>query len=224
LTRTVVNTLGLRLDTLFYDTTNCFTYIASTTDRATLPQRGHSKQKRHDLRWFSLALWVSREGQIPLCARVYEGNGADVTAYPDSLTRIRERLAALSLSLESITLVYDKGNYSKANQALVDAAPFGYVASLVLAHHPELLAIPRSAYQPLRDSPLGPLRRVRLHREIWGRERTVVLFLSETLAAGQRRGLQPQLNNRLTELATWQAQLAKPRSGPTHGRCRPTAH
>jgi transposase len=68
---------------------------------------------------------VSRQGQIPLCARVYEGNRVDVTAYPDSLTRIRERLEALSLSLETITLVYDKGNYSKANQALVDASPFG---------------------------------------------------------------------------------------------------
>ena len=157
---------------------------------------------------------MSRQGQIPLCARVYEGNSVDVTAYPDSLTRIRERLEALSLSLETITLVYDKGNYSKANQALVEASPFGYVASLVLAHHPELMAIPSSSYQPRRDSPLGPRRRVRLQREIWGRERMVVLFLSETLAAGPRRGLQPQLRKRLAELATWQAQLAKPRSGP----------
>ena len=84
----------------------------------------------------------------------------------------------------------------------------------MLAQHPEWLAIPRSAYQPLRDSPRGPLRRVRLQRAIGGRERTVVLVLSEPLAAGQRRGLQQQWNNRLTELTTWQAQLAKPRRGP----------
>jgi transposase len=62
---------------------------------------------------------------MPLCARVYEGNGVAVTAYPDSLTRLRERLEALSLSLERITLVYDKGHYSKATQALVDASPVG---------------------------------------------------------------------------------------------------
>ena len=68
---------------------------------------------------------VWREGQIPLCARGYEGNCVDVTAYPDSLPRIRERVDALSRSLASITRVYDKGNYSKATQALVDAAPFG---------------------------------------------------------------------------------------------------
>jgi hypothetical protein len=76
------------------------------------------------------------------------------------------------------------------------------------------MAIPSSAYQPRRDSPLGSRRRVRLHRESWGRERTGVLFLSETLAAGQRWGLQQQWRKRLTELATWQAQLATPRRGP----------
>jgi transposase len=220
LTRTVVANLGIELDTLFYDTTNFFTYIASTTQRSTLTQRGHSKQKRHDLRLFNLALLVSRVGQIPLCTHVYEGNRVDVTSYPESLTRIRERLEALSLSLKDITLVYDKGNQSKANQARVDEAPFGYVASLVPAQHPELLAIPASTYHPslpqdlAADSRLGPLPRLRLRREIWGRERTVLLFLSEALRAGQRRGLTQHLTQRLRQLAQWQAQLAKPRSGP----------
>jgi len=53
LTRTVVTELGIELDTLCYDTTNFFTYIASTNERSTLTQRGHSKQKRHALRLFS---------------------------------------------------------------------------------------------------------------------------------------------------------------------------
>lgn len=214
LTRTVVTELGIELDTLFYDTTNFFTYIASTNDRSTLAQRGHSKQKRHDLRLFNLALLVCRAGQIPLCSCLYEGNRVDVTAYPESLTHIRERLEALSLSLKDITLVYDKGNHSKSNQALVDEAPFGYVASLVPAHHPELLAIPVSHYRPLTGSRLGLIPGLRLTREIWGKQRTVLLFISEQLRAGQRRGLQQHLAKRLRELAEWQAQLAKPRSGP----------
>lgn len=213
LTRTVVTELGIELDTLFYDTTNFFTYIASTNERSTLTQRGHSKQKRHDLRLFNLALLVSRHGQIPLCAHVYEGNQVDVSRFPESLTRMRERLEALSLSIQDITLVYDKGNHSKHNQTLVDAAPFGYVASLVPAHHLDLLAIPTQRYQSLSDSTLGAIPRLRLRREIWGRERTVLLFISEQLRAGQRRGLQQHLNKRLAQLADWQTQLAKPRSG-----------
>lgn len=214
LTRTVVAELGIELDTLFYDTTNFFTYIASTNAQSTLTRRGHAKQKCHDLRLFNLALLVSRIGQIPLCAHVYEGNRVDVTSFPQSLTRIRERLEALSLSLQDITLVYDKGNHSKDNQALVDEAPFGYVASLVPVHHPELLAIPASNYRPAAEGRLGAIPRLRLRREIWERERTVLLFISERLRAGQRRGLQQHLSNRLRQLAAWQAQLAKPRSGP----------
>ena len=131
LTQLLVQQLGIKLDTLFYDVTNFFTFIASTNVRPKLPQRGHSKQKRADLRLFSLALLVSREGQIPLCAQVYEGNRVDVKSFPDSLTQIRERLQKLAIEVEAITLVYDKGNLSKANQRLVDQAPFSYVASVV---------------------------------------------------------------------------------------------
>ena len=66
---------------------------------------------------FGLALLVSRDGQMPLCSQVYEGNKVDSKLFPDSLSRIRERLAELSVDLEELTVVYDKGNLSKANQA-----------------------------------------------------------------------------------------------------------
>ena len=215
LTRRIVDELDLKLDTLFYDATNFFTYIASTNSRPKLPQRGKSKQKRSDLRIFGLALLVSRDGQVPLCSQVYEGNCGDAKLFPDSLSRIRERLASLSLELEDLTVVYDRGNLSKANQALVDGAPFGYVASLTPAHNAELMAIPVEQYAPLTEGGrLEGIPALRLTREIWGAERTVVLFVSEQLRAGQARGLQQHLTKRLQALAEWKNQLAKPRSGP----------
>jgi hypothetical protein len=55
LVRRVVAQEGLAPDTLFYDTTNFFTFIASGNARPTLPRRGHNKQKRHDLRQLGLA-------------------------------------------------------------------------------------------------------------------------------------------------------------------------
>jgi transposase len=214
LTKVVVEQLGVDLDTLFYDTTNFFTYIASTNIRPKLPQRGHSKQKRSDLRLFSLALLVTREGQIPLCSEVYAGNRVDSKSFPDSLTRIRERLATLSVSVRDLTLVYDKGNLSKANQKLVDAAPFGYVASLVPHQQPDLMAIPVREYGTLASQRLGPIPTLRLKQTIWGQERTVLLFVSAQLRAGQIRGLEQHLTKRLARLAEWKQALAKPRSGP----------
>jgi transposase len=215
LTRTVVRELDLDLDTLFYDTTNFFTYIASTNTKSKLAQRGKSKQKRSDLRLFGLALLVSRDGQIPLCSQVYEGNQVDSRLFPHALSRIRERLAELSVDLEQLTVVYDKGNLSKANQALVDEGPFGYVASLVPAHHEDLMAIELDQYQPLAQG--GRLEGMPVYRcrhEIWGARRTVVLFVSERLRAGQIRGLQQHLVKRLKALAQWKKQLAKSRAGP----------
>jgi transposase len=214
LTKVVVEQLKIKLDTLFYDVTNFFTYIASTNTKAKLPQRGRSKQKRADLRLFSLALLVSREGQIPLCSQVYEGNRVDSKSFPDSLTRIRERLAKLAMEVEEVTLVFDKGNLSKDNQRLVDEAPFGYVASLVPAHHSQLMAIPASEYLPLSGGPLEAVPVRRLERKIWGKERTVLLFISEQLRQGQIRGLMQHLNKRITALEKWKSQLTKPRSGP----------
>ncbi len=214
LTQVIVKELGIKLDTLFYDATNFFTFIASTNPRPELPQRGHSKQKRTDLRLFSLALLVSREGHIPLCAQVYAGNRVDAKSFPESLTRIRERLAKLSVEIEKITLVYDKGNLSRANQHLVDEAPFGYVASLVPTHHPKLLAIPRSEYQILSSERLGQIPVLRLEREIWGQRRTVLLLVSEQLRQGQLRGLMQHVKKATRALERWKTQLAKPRSGP----------
>jgi transposase len=144
----VVSTLAIKLDTLFYDTTNFFTYIASTNARPKLAKRGHSKQHRSDLRQLSLSLLVSRDGHIPLCSRLYEGNTVDVRSFPDSLTQIRERLEALSLSLEELTLVYDRGNLSRDNQRRIDRSPFGYVAAMTPSHHADLLAIPAADCVP----------------------------------------------------------------------------
>jgi transposase len=215
LTRRVVGELGITLDTLFYDTTNFFTYIASTNEHTELAQRGHSKQKRYDLRLFGLALLASRDGQIPLCSQVYEGNRVDVQVFPTMLSDMRQRLAQLAVDIQDLTIVYDKGNLSKANQALVDDSELGYVASLTPAHHADLMAVDRGQYAQLpADSALAGLPVLRLQREIWGAERTVVLFISQQLRDGQIRGLQQHLTKRLAALAEWQQQLAKPRSGP----------
>jgi transposase len=75
--------------------------------------------------------------------------------------------------------------------------------------------IPQDEYEPLpEDSPLAGIPVLRRKCDIWGAERTVVLFISQQLREGQGRGLQQHLTKRLASLAEWKAQLDKPRSGP----------
>jgi transposase len=216
LTRKVVETFDINLDTLLYDATNFFTYIASDNLRTELPQRGHSKQKRTDLRIFSLAMLVSRDGQIPLCTHVYKGNTVDSKEFPTFLTLMGKRLRdTVGQDVKDITVVYDKGNLSKRNQAMVDEAQFHYVTSLPLSQHEELASLPRAAYKALpKTSRLAGLRVYRCRKSIWGAERTVVLAFSDTLRDGQQRGLEQHLGKRIKKLCAWKEQLAKRGSGP----------
>lgn len=214
LTKRVIEKFKIKLDLLFFDPTNFHTYIASDNQRSQLAQRGKNKQKRFDLRQFSLALLAARDGLIPLCSQVYQGNIPDVKAFPDSLGAIRKRLEALSSKAENITLVYDKGNNSKANQALVDESKLHFVVSLVPSHHADLMAIPVDQYRPMEDSSLQGFLAHRLKREIWGAERTVVLFISEEFRIKQIRGFEQHLNKCLAALQKWKETLAKPRTGP----------
>lgn len=215
LTKRVVEDQGLELDTLFFDATNFFTYIATTNTRNKTAKRGHNKQKRHDLRQVSLALLVSRDGHIPLAHRVYEGNKVDVSEFPAALTMTRKRLEQVTGGVEDVTVVYDRGNNSITNQDLVDESRIGYVAGLNPHQHQDLLDIPAKKYEPLEsEGSANGIPAYRLDKEIWGTKRTVVMFISDKLQQGQIRGLDQHLTKALTALEAWRAKLASPRAGP----------
>lgn len=184
----VVERLGVPLETLLYDATNFFTFIASTNKHAELPARGHNKQKRHDLRQVGVALLCTRQEGIPLWHEVYGGQVPDAKSFAEALTAFRQRLVEMDQALTSLTLVYDKGNVSRANQSLVDASKLHYVASLSAVSQRSLLAEANPKMQPVALDQEEVLA-YRTRRAIWGTERTVVVLLSERLRDGQRRGI-----------------------------------
>jgi transposase len=211
--RRVVEQEQLAPDTLFYDTTNFFTFIASANARPTLPRRGHNKQKRHDLRQLGLALVVSRDGQLPLFHLLYDGDRPDVRLFPEVLTSVRTRVERILGTPPTLTLVYDKGNVSHATQAQVSAAGVHYVSSLVPSQHAALLAEarPRLAPVPLATGEIVDAYRTR--QQVWGEERTLVVLRSERLREGQLRGLHQQLSKRLRALTAITTGLEAPRGG-----------
>ncbi len=213
--RQVVAQEGLAPDTLFYDTTNFFTFIDSTNARPTLPRRGHNKQKRHDLRQLGLALVVSREGQLPLFHLLYEGDRPDVRTFPEVLTSVRTRLERLFGAAPPVTLVYDKGNVSRATQAQVADTGLHYVTSLVPSQHLALLAEALPRLTPVTLPTGEEVQAYRVRQRVWDHERTLVVLRSERLREGQVRGLHQQLAKRMRMLAAITAPLEAPRGG--HG-------
>ncbi len=196
---------------LFYDLTNFFTYIDSTNKRAELPRRGHNKQKRDDLRQFGLAQVVTREFLIPVLSEIYEGNLTDEKMFLSTLTRLRSKVSELHLDIRELTVVFDKGSNSKGNFAELDSQEIPYVASLTPAYHEDLLNVPLDLYHRAqvndREIPC-----YRTKKEVWGKERTIVLYISEKLRQGQLRGLQQALAVKYEQLKDLQKQLASKRA------------
>jgi len=202
--RRVLTRLALPVDTLLFDATNFFTFIASTNTRPTLPARGHNKQKRDDLRQVGVALLCSRHGDLPLWHQVYGGQVADATCFAEVMPAVRQRLVDLSLEVEGLTIVYDKGNGSRANQALVDGAQLHYVTGLTAASQHALIMEANAHLAPVEIPGGDPILAYRTRRPIWGADRTVVVVQSDRLREGQMRGILQHA----ARAERWLAQLA----------------
>src|SRR5205823_2672977 len=78
-----------------------------------LPQRGHNKQKRGDLRQVSLGLLVSTDFHVPLLHWVYAGNVADSVEFRSVTEELTTHYRELTKTCQHITLIFDKGNNSE---------------------------------------------------------------------------------------------------------------
>jgi len=206
LARRVVERFGVDLGCLVFDCTNFDTFIDTATP-AQLPQRGHAKSKRTDLRVVGLGLLVSTDFHVPLFSHVYAGNQPDARTFASVLDALVERYRALTTDLEGITLVFDKGNNSAANQERLDRTPFHFVGSLVPTQHPDLLALPRERFTPCEDPRLPGVTAVRTTKLVYGQARPVVVVFSPTLFAKQVRGIEQHLAKRRRQLRQLQAKV-----------------
>ena len=208
----VLARFAIPADTVLYDATNFFTFLATTNARASLPARGHNKQKRHDLRQVGVALCCTRGASaIPLFHQVYGGARPDVRVFADVLPQLRERFVALGGDVAGITVVYDKGNVARHTQATVDDAPFHYVAALTAASQRALIAEATPAQTPCVLSPDETVAVYRTQRVVWGTARTLVVLVSPRLQQGQRRGIEQHLANAVAWLDQLQALLKRGR-------------
>ena len=140
----LVERLQLDLRALVYDGTNFFTYINTRTP-ADLPQGGHNKHKRGDLRQVRLGLLVAADFHIPLFHKVYTGHLHDSVEFPSITAELASHYRQLAQSCEHITLVFDKGNNSAEAFQALEERPFHFVGSLVPSQHPDLLAVPAAS-------------------------------------------------------------------------------
>ena len=189
LVREVVRIEQLQLKALAYDTTNFHAHIATTNLRPELPQRGHNKQGRHDLRQLGLALVVDQETQLPLSHVLYAGARSDMKTFAEFLKPARKLLRELTGQPEQLTLVFDAGASSRKNLESMEH----FVTAVRPSDHRALLAEAAEALTPVELSTGVKVRAWRTKRVIAGEQREAVVLFSPQLHAGQLRGLHKSL-------------------------------
>ena len=210
--RRMVTEFGLDLTGLALDMTNFATFIDTGNERAPIAQRGKAKQKRTDLRLVGLALVITRDGGVPVISHGYPGDRPDVTQFrtvvDDLVTRYRDLVAGV----ESLTVVYDGGQNSSDNHAVIEAHGIGFVGSLPPSDHPDLLGIPARDYRSVDDDRYPGLSYVDSTVTALGVTRRAVITHSANLAAKQSRGLDQTLATARRRLADLAARLARGRT------------
>jgi transposase len=222
LSQRLIAQFQLSLRTLAYDGTNFFTFIDTRT-AAELPQRGHNKQKRNDLRQVSLGLLVSTDFHVPLFHKVYAGNVPDCTVFQTITEELSVRYRELARHCEHITLIFDKGNNSQEAFTTLDGTDFHFIGSLVPSYHTDLLEVPARRYQPLPGERLHEVRAYRTKKAVFGQERTIVVTHNDNLLQGQLQGLAAALDKARSKLRDLQTKLRRRREGRTRSGKAPTA-
>jgi transposase len=190
-------------DCFLFDTTNYYTFMSSDTP-SELAQRGKNKDGRDWLRQVGVALLVSRDTQMPLFYKPYEGNRHDSKVFHRTLEEVRACMRSTKKEAAHLTLVFDKGMNSEANIALIDAhEDLHFVTTYSTYFAEDLAQVDLSRFEPVdtvKNQELKTLGREediltawRTTGELWGRLRTLVVTHNPRTAAKQRYSFEEKM-------------------------------
>lgn len=205
-TKRILELYGFSLERIALDYTNYYSYISSTNDKCTIAKRGHNKQKRNDLRQYSLALITTKEMGLPLCSHIYEGNTNDQTEFFKYIDILKVRIP--NYDPNTITLVFDGGSNNKSNFEKLETH---YICSFSLSSCKNLYDIDISSYSGVTVNG-KVVKSYRCTQEIWGKERVCILTFSSGLYAGQLSELNQNIKTTIGELEKLNGQLANEKS------------
>ncbi len=111
---------------------------------------------------------------------------------------------------EKHTIVFDRGNNSRDNIAIVERLSLHYVGALTPYHHKQLVEDKVCHFREY-DVDGSKMQGYQDKRVVLGQERTVVVFISEKLKAGQLRGMCQSLEKAEHQLKLLQRHLGSPK-------------
>jgi len=200
------------LSSVSYDGTNFYTFIDTFNIRCEIAKRGKNKQGRNNLRQISYALFCTEDGHIPLFYDIYEGNRNDAKQFPLMLQkfhRLLNDLGGKTCAVPQTTLIFDKGNNSADNFALIDSLGLDFVGSVKLDEHKNLAQIPNSdpIFESCKAVELEGTKAFRVKKKVYGRQRILVVTYNQNLFNAQWLTLQNDISKAIEKLSLLKQKL-----------------
>jgi transposase len=209
---------------LAYDTTNFYTYVASTNTRNELAQRGHNKQGRHNLRQVGLSYVMDGDNGLSLCHHVYPGNRADAEELPEALSRMGALLDRNQIARDSVTLVLDKGSAALTNTLELEKAGVGWISALPWNQAPAELRDRSVEQLPVCGSPQPGVRAAAEKLFVHGKEYLCVFKYSACFASEQLNSTTAALTRVTQKLRRLATELSRPQARFTEQGIRNKIH
>ena len=218
---------AMTLDAVCYDGTNFYTFIDTFNARCDIAKRGKNKQGRANLRQVSSALFCHAESQVPLYYEVYDGNRHDAKQFPVMIEHFHQFLRdtfGTTSHTPQLTLIFDKGNNSKDNFALVDTLKLHYVGSIKLSQVKDLATLSNqdSRWIPCQTLGLEQTKCFRVTQDIYGKTRTLLVTYNANLFETQCLTLHNDITKAMTELSALRQKLQDRAAGLIQGGKCPT--
>ena len=156
-----------RLELVFFDTTSiCFEGEGGES----LGQRGHSKDKRPDLKQMVVGAVIDEEGR-PICCELWPGNTSDVKTLIPMGKRLERRFG-----IRRVCLVADRGMIKKKTLELLEKEGWSYI-----------LGARMRSWKEVREQVVGRAGRYReVHPEREGRDEPSPLKIKEVWVEDRR--------------------------------------
>ena len=218
---------AIDLSSISYDGTNFYTFIDTFNTRCDIAKRGKNKQGRNNLRQVSYALFCSEDSHIPLYYEIYDGNRHDAKQFPLMLEKFNDFLEELSgKTCESphTTVIFDKGNNSVDNFALLDSLGINFVGSVKLNEHKDLAQIKNSdpVFESCDDAELEGTKAFRVEKNVYGKKRTMIITYNQNLFNSQWLTLQNDISKATEKLSLLKQKLEDRVNGLIKGGKAPT--
>jgi len=223
--RGVAERESIDLSSVSYDGTNFYTFIDTFNMRCKIAKRGKNKQGRCNLRQVSYALFCSTDGHVPLYYEVYEGNRHDTKQFPLMLSRFHDFLTTMADSecpSPDVTVVFDKGNNSADNFALIDSLDLHFIGSVKLEEHKELAQISNKDSRFVPCPGVEGTKAFRVKKGVYGKERAVIVAYNQNLFDAQFATLHNDIASAAKKLSILRQRLEDRANGTIKGGKTPT--